>query len=80
MLSLYVIIRRQPLQKSSVSMLSASRIHLIYKSPQIASKAPLLMSALPHLWEDGADQALCLHVGGAWIRGVVCTHRAWVRS
>lgn len=60
--------------ESSVSMSSAPRIHLIYKSPQIASEALLLMSALPHLWEDRADQALCLHVGGAWSRGVVCTH------
>lgn len=80
MLSQNVIIRRQPPLKSSVSMSSAPRIHLIYKSPQIASKALLLMSALPHLWEDGADQALCLHVGGAWSRGVVCTHRARVLS
>lgn len=38
------------------------------------------MSALPHLWEDGADQALCVHVGVAWSRGVVCVHKAWVLS
>lgn len=80
MLPQYVILRRQPLQKSSVSMRSAPRIHLIYESPQIASKALLLMSALQHLWEHIVDQALCLHVGGAWSRGVVCTHRAWVLS
>lgn len=36
------------------------------------------MSALPHLWEDGADQALCLHMGVAQSRGVVRIHRAWV--
>lgn len=68
MLTQYVIIRRQPPQTS------------FYKSPQIAFKALLPMSAPLHLWEDGADQALCPHVGGAWSRGVVCTHRAWVLS
>lgn len=38
------------------------------------------MSVLPHLWGDGADQALRLHVGGTWSRGVVYTHRARVLS
>lgn len=32
------------------------------------------MSALPHLWEDRDDQALCLHVGGMLGAGEWCVH------